>query len=87
MVDLKKLEKEAKNLVCGECGATVHLAWGGKWGIMEYIKRCGRNIDHKLFVRRGDDIIERIKGMRGLATEEEIQWEIQRYRDRYVEVK
>uniref|UniRef100_A0A6M3IXX1 Uncharacterized protein n=1 Tax=viral metagenome TaxID=1070528 RepID=A0A6M3IXX1_9ZZZZ len=35
-----------KGYLCGKCGGTISIAWGGSIGINGYILRCGNDITH-----------------------------------------
>lgn len=39
-----------KNYLCSECGSFLSLAWGGKWGINDYVVRC-KNLQHTGFAK------------------------------------
>ena len=44
-------ETEARALVkwdrCGECGGRLSIAWGGAWGLDQYVVRCAKDPYHK----------------------------------------
>lgn len=43
--DMKSLLKNPQ-VKCGDCGSGLSIAWGGAFGINQYIIRCTKNIEH-----------------------------------------
>lgn len=51
-IDFHEAEKWARKYLCVDCDEyTLVVAWGGAFGINEYVIRCGRNKDHTQFVK------------------------------------
>jgi hypothetical protein len=50
-VEYEKGKEIAETCVCGECGATLTMAWGGYWGINSYVIRCTEDIKHSQIAR------------------------------------
>jgi len=51
MPTYEELQKRAATMKCQECGGSLSVAWGGSFGINDYIIRCGNNPNHKNFSR------------------------------------
>lgn len=39
-------QKAKRGYLCGECGASLSVAWGGYYGVNSYILRCTNNVEH-----------------------------------------
>jgi len=50
-VDYELGKEIAETCVCGECGATLTLAWGGYWGLNSYVLKCTKDINHSQIAR------------------------------------
>ncbi len=74
----RDLEHMTKTHRCGECAGLLTVRYDG----LEHQIQCPRNKNHTRFVKAGDLIIERIKGMTG--TDEQIQEAINQYLNREV---
>lgn len=44
----------ARNHRCGECDGRMSIAWGGAFGIKDWVIRCVRHHDHKTLTRIPD---------------------------------
>lgn len=51
-LDRKSAEKFIRQNICGICGNGLNVAWGGSFGVKEYIVRCGSYIEHSNFISR-----------------------------------
>jgi hypothetical protein len=51
MSTYEELGKIAKTHKCQTCSANLSVAWGGSFGIQDYIVRCTNNAGHKTFTR------------------------------------
>jgi hypothetical protein len=45
-LDRVAADRWAKDRRCGECGGVLTVAWGGAWGVNEYVIRCGNDMNH-----------------------------------------
>ena len=46
-----EMRQLARTHRCGECRARLSVAWGGAFGVNQYVLRCGRDLGHETLVK------------------------------------